>query len=258
MKKITAIILAALMVLVLGACNNQNSSSAEQGLKTVQAGKLIMATDAGFAPYEYTEDGETPVGIDVDIAKEIAAYYGLELVVDDMDFTNALLAPQNGTADFTAAGVSITDKRKETMDFTIEYATSDQVILVRKGETGIQGEEDLADVKIGVQQSTTADLYCEDMGFANVSQYKKYLVAAEDLKNGKIDCIILDHMPAESIVKQNEELEIVDEILFTDKYALAVKKGNSEMVQALNEVLQKLIDEGKIEAFTKAHLDAAM
>lgn len=115
-----------------------------------------------------------------------------------MDFTNALLAPQNGTADFTAAGVSITEERLETMDFTIEYAESDQVILVRKGFTDIQSEEDLANVKIGVQQSTTADLYCQEMGFESVSAYKKNLVAAEDLKNGQIDCMILDNMPAEA------------------------------------------------------------
>ena len=149
-----------------------------------------MATDAGFAPYEYVE-GEKVVGIDADIAQAIADCYGLELVIQDMDFTNALLAPQNGTADFTAAGVSITEERLETMDFTIEYAESDQVILVRKGFTDIQGEEDLANVKIEeCQQSTTADLYCQEMGFESVSAYEKDLVGAEDLKNGQIDCMI--------------------------------------------------------------------
>lgn len=274
MKKLISLILAAMLLLTLVACNGTTNSSAPADssdsaassqlqsetptLNTVTPGKLTMATDAGFAPYEYVE-GEKVVGIDADIAQAIADYYGLELVIQDMDFTNALLAPQNGTADFTAAGVSITEERLETMDFTIEYAESDQVILVRKGFTGIQSEEDLANVKIGVQQSTTADLYCQEMGFESVSAYKKNLVAAEDLKNGQIDCMILDNMPAEAILAQNkEELEILDLVLFTDVYAMAVKKGNTEMAEALNVVLQQLIEEGKIEEFTKTHTEASL
>ena len=130
---------------------------------------------------------------------------------------------------------------------------------MRKGFTDIQSEEDLANVKIGVQQSTTADLYCQKMGFENVSAYKKNLVAAEDLKNGQIDCMILDNMPAEAILAQNkEELEILDLVLFTDVYAMAVKKGNTEMAEALNAVLQQLIEEGKIEEFTKTHTEASL
>lgn len=279
MKKVLSLILAALMLLTLAACNGTtpskaagDSSAASQAdagssgasgeekptLNTVTPGKLTMATDAGFAPYEYVE-GEKVVGIDADIAQAIADYYGLELVIQDMDFTNALLAPQNGTADFTAAGVSITQERLETMDFTMEYAESEQVMLVRKGFADIKGEEDLANVKIGVQQGTTADLYCQDMEYANVNAYKKNLVAAEDLKNGQIDCMILDNMPAQAILQQNEaELEILDMVLFTDVYALAVKKGNNEMAEALNTVLKKLIDDGKIQEFTKKHTDASM
>ncbi len=281
MKKVCSIFLAALMLLSLAACNGTTNSSApsastssqadassSQGsdstseekpeLTTVTPGKLTMSTDAGFAPYEYVE-GEQVVGIDADIAQAIADYYGLELVIQDMDFTNALLAPQNGTADFVAAGVSITEERLETMDFTIEYAESDQVILVRKGYTDIQSEEDLANVKIGVQQSTTADLYCQDMGYEQVNEYKQNLVAAEDMKNGQIDCMILDNMPAEAILNQNQdELEILDLVLFTDVYAMAVKKGNTEMAEALNVVLQQLIDDGKIEEFTQKHMEASM
>ncbi len=285
MKKAISLILAVLMLLTLAACNGTTpspaagdsstasqadaSSSADTGssdtsdgekpeLNTVTPGKLTMSTDAGFAPYEYVE-GEKVVGVDADIAQAIADYYGLELVIQDMDFTNALLAPQNGTADFAAAGISITEERLETMDFTMEYAESEQVILVRKGFADIKEEKDLANVKIGVQQSTTADLYCQDMEYANVSAYKKNLVAAEDLKNGQIDCMILDNMPAKAILQQNEaELEILDVVLFTDVYALAVKKGNTEMAEALNTVLKKLIDEGKIQEFTKTHMDASM
>lgn len=274
MKKILSVVLAALMLLSLAACggttssttgsssvvsgSNQDSQGAKPTLKTVTPGKLTMATEAAFAPYEYV-DGEKVVGIDPDIAQAIADYYGLELVIQDMDFNNALLAPQNGTADFAAAGVSINEERLQTMDFTMEYATSDQVILVRKGFTGITGEKDLAGMKIGVQESTTGDLYCQDMEYKDVFAYKKYLVGAEDLKNGKIDCIIMDDMPAQTIAKQNSDtLEVLNLVLFTDKYALTVKKGNTEMVEALNTVLKELIAEGKIESFTKKHMDAAL
>ena len=279
MKKVGSFLLAVLMMLTLAACNGTTPSSApadsstpsqsdagssgqadgeKPTLNTVTPGKLTMATDAGFPPYEYVE-GEKVVGIDADIAQAIADYYGLELVIEDMDFTNALLAPQNGTADFAAAGVSITEERLETMDFTMEYAESKQVILVRKGYTDIQAEADRANVHIGVQQGTTADLYCQDMAYPNVSAHKQNLIAAEDLKNGKIDCMILDNMPAQAILNQNEEeLEILDMVLFTDVYALAVKKGNTEMAEALNVVLKQLIDDGKIQELTQKHTDASM
>lgn len=216
--------------------------------------KLIMATEAGFAPYEYTEDGDTVIGVDVDIANEIAKAMGKELEVQNMKFDGALMAVQQGKVDFAAAGISITPERQEVMDFTIEYATSKNVIVVNKSAGVINSPEDLtADKVVGVQMGNVADFYVTDELDCKVKQYTKFLEAAQELKNNKIDCIVMDSLPAEQMVEANDELYIVDGELFTDRYAIAVKKGNQEMLDSINEVLEKLVADGKVEEFTINH-----
>ena len=213
-----------------------------------------MATEAGFAPYEYTEDGETVIGVDVYIANEIAKAMGKELVIQNMTFDGALLAVQQGVVDFAAAGISVTPDRQEEMDFTIEYATSKQVVVVKKDAGKIESVEDVTEGTIvGVQMGTTGDFYCTDDLGCEVKQFGKYAEAALELKNDKLDCIVMDSLPAEQLVAANDDLEILDGELFTDKYAIAVKKGNTELLDQMNEVLQQLIDEGKIDEFTINH-----
>ena len=191
--------------------------------------------------------------MDVDIANEIAKAMGKELEIQNMTFDGALLAVQQGTADFAAAGISVTPERQELMDFSIEYATSKQVVVVKKDAGKITAPEDVKEGTIaGVQMGTTADYYCQDIA-CEVKQFNKYAEAAMELNNGKLDCIVMDSLPAEQLVAANENLEILDGELFTDKYAIAVKKGNTELLDQLNEVLQKLVDEGKVDEFTINH-----
>ncbi|HIZ44861.1 MAG TPA: ABC transporter substrate-binding protein [Firmicutes bacterium] len=217
--------------------------------------KLIMATEAGFAPYEYTEDGKTVVGVDVDIANEIAKAMGKELEIQNMNFDSALLSVQQGKVDFAAAGISVTPEREEQMDFSIEYTTSRQVVVVNKEAQRVTSVDGVtADTVVGVQAGTVADTYCQDdLGVKDLKQYNKFMEAAMDLKNDKIDCIIMDSLPAEEMVKENDDLEILDGEVFTDKYAIAVQKGNTELLDQINEVLQKLVDEGKVDEFIINH-----
>lgn len=245
MKKIISVLLlAAVGTSVLVGCGSDSGKD----------DKLIMATEAGFAPYEYTEDGSTVVGVDVDIANEIAKALGKELEIQNTDFDGALLAVQNGKVDFAAAGISVTEERKEKMDFTIEYATSKQVIVVNKSANKINSVEDIkADTLVGVQLGNVADFYCSDEMDCVVKQYKKFLEAAQELKNNKIDCIVMDSLPATQMVESNDDLMILDEELFTDKYAIAVQKGNKELLDQINEVLEDLIADGKIEEYTINH-----
>ncbi len=245
MKKFLAKLLVAVMVVMsVTACSAD---------KTV-TDKLIMATEAGFAPYEYTEDGTTVIGVDVDIANEIAKAMGKELEIQNTTFDGALLAVQQGKVDFAAAGISVTEERKELMDFTIEYATSKQVMVINKSASKISSSDEITkDTVVGVQLGTVADIYCSSDIECVVKQYNKFLEAAQDLKNNKLDCIIMDELPALEMVKSNSELAVVEKEVFTDKYAIAVKKGNTEMLNAINEVLQKLIDDGKIEEYTLKH-----
>ena len=278
MKKLAAALLAGVMVLSMAACGSTKTTETTKAAETTKAGetkaeetdkaeetsaaeareddgKLIMATEAGFAPYEYTEDGSTVIGVDVDIANEIAKAMGKELVIQNMNFDSALLAVQQGKVDFAAAGISVTPEREEQMDFSIEYTTSKQVVVVKKDAGRVASVDALnADTVVGVQGGTVADSYCQDdLGTKDLKQYSKFMEAAMDLKNDKIDCIIMDSLPAEQMVAGNDDLEILDGEVFTDKYAIAVQKGNKEMLDQINEVLQKLVDDGKVDEFIINH-----
>ena len=171
---------------------------------------LIVGTEAGFAPYEYME-GDKVVGIDMDIAQAIADSMGKELVIKNMDFDGALAAVQNGTVDFVAAGVSVNEERKKIMDFTVDYVDSTEVVVVNTANAVVASVEDLADKIIGVQQGNIADFYVEaNVEAKEIKRYTKFAQAAEDLKNGKIDCIVMDKYPAEELVAANTELSILD------------------------------------------------
>ena len=225
---------------MLCGCGNKNNN------------ELILATEAGFAPYEYYKNGEI-VGVDIDIAKEIAKELGKELVIKDVSFDFLINEVKSGKADFAAAGISITDERKKEVDFTDEYTTSNQVVVIKK-DSNIQSFDELKNKKIAVQLGTVADLYVtENYKNATLITHKKYLSAVEDVKSEKADCIIMDQLPALEIVKENPELKVMDGILFQDKYGMIVKKGNDSLRKEINRVLQKLNEEGTIEKLILKH-----
>lgn len=249
MKKVVCLLLAAVTAVSLAGCGKSSDD------------KLIVGTEAGFAPYEYME-GDKVVGIDMDIAQAIADDMGKELEIKNMDFEGALLAVQQGKVDFVAAGVSVNDDRKKVMDFSHEYVNSTEVVVVNKDTPNVASTEDLNDKIIGVQQGNIADFYVsnpENVTPKEVKRYTKFSQAAEDLKNNKIDCIVMDQYPAEELIAANDSLvalTVADgsyDVLFEDKYAIAVKKGNQELLDKINTVIDKLIEDGKIEEFTANH-----
>lgn len=208
--------------------------------------KLVLVTEAGFAPYEFYQDGEI-VGVDIDIAKEIAKELGKELVVKDVSFDFLINEVKSGKADFAAAGISITDERKKQVDFTDEYTVSNQVVVVKK-DSPITSFDEISNKKIAVQLGTVADLYVSDnYPDATLVQHKKYLSAVEDIKAGKADCLIMDELPAKEIVEANTELKIMDGVLFQDRYGMIVKKGNDKLRKQINKVLKRLVDDGTID-----------
>lgn len=237
MKKVIILIM---LLITLGGCKKNTN-------------ELIMVTEAGFAPYEYYDGGEV-VGVDVDIAKEIAKAMGKELEIKDVAFDSLINELNSGKADFAAAGMSISEERKKEVDFSIEYVSSKQVIVVRKGYDSIKSVNDLKNKTITVQLGSVADSYVsKEFKDAKIVRQKKFLSAAEDVKANKADCIVMDELPAKELVKNNSELTILNIELFTDKYAIAVKKGNTELLNKINEVLERLIEEGKIEEFVINH-----
>lgn len=216
-----------------------------QGCGLKNNNQLVLATEAGFAPYEFYQDGKI-VGVDIDIAKEIAKRLDKELVIKDVSFDFLINEVKSGKADFAAAGISITDERKKQVDFTDEYTVSNQVVVVRN-DSKLSNFNELSNKRIAVQLGTVADLYVSDnYPDATLVQHKKYLSAVEDVKANKVDCLIMDEIPAKNIVLKNDELKIMDGVLFQDRYGMIVKKGNDELRKQINTVLEEMVLDGTI------------
>ncbi|MCL2694884.1 MAG: ABC transporter substrate-binding protein [Clostridiales bacterium] len=246
MKKLSLVLVVLLVAaLVLAGCGTKTPDT--------PVTPLIMATEAGFAPYEYL-DGTEIVGVDVDIAREIAAELGRELVISDMAFDVIIDAVRAGKADFGAAGMSITEERAELVDFSIEYAVSKQVLVVL-ADSDYTGPADFVGKIVAAQEGTVAHFYAADeIDDLTVLPCKKYFEAVNHLRTGRVDAIVMDVLPALELVRLNEGLVILDEELFTDSYAFCVNKGNTELLAVINRVMQRLLDAGKIDEYTLKHL----
>ena len=277
MKKITALLLGAVMALSLAACGGSASSAAASSaasseaasseaaaseatetaaLTTVNAGKLTMSTNAAFPPYEMTTDAGEFEGIDVEIAGAIADKLGLELQIDDMDFDAALLAAQQGKSDMVMAGVTVNDERKQVMDFSNTYASGVQVVIVKEG-SDIATVDDLAGHMIGTQRGTTGYIYCsDDFGEDSVTAYDNGLTAVQALNNGQVDCVVIDSAPAKEFVAANEGLVILDTEYAVEDYAIGMAKGNTALVEAVNGALAELKADGTIDAILAKYIKA--
>ena len=200
---------------------------------TVEDGKLHMATNATFPPYEMVADDGTFEGIDVDIAGKIAEKLGLELVVDDMDFGSIITSVQTGKEDIALAGLTVTDERKQNVDFTDSYATGVQVVIVPE-DSDIKTIDDLQGKLIGCQESTTGYAYCtDDYGEDMVTAFPSGANAVQALLTGKIDAVVIDKQPAEAYVAQNEGLKILDTEYVAENYAIGVSKDNTALRDCL-------------------------
>ena len=214
--------------------------------------KLIMVTEASFAPYEYYSDGKI-VGVDVDIAKEIALEMGRKLVVKDVSFDSIIHEVKSGKADLGVAGISYSEERAKQVDFSLEYTTSRQVVLVREFSS-INSIDDIKGKKIAVQLGSVADMYVSEMyDNKNIVREKKYLAAIQDLKDKKVECVVMDELPAKEIVGENTDVKILNDILAEDSYGIIVDKGNKELLDVVNRVVEKLKQEGKIDKFIINH-----
>lgn len=260
MKKLLSIILASCMVACLFvACGNGGNASANK-LPTLEPGKLIMSTNAAFPPYEMTDDNGKYIGIDVEIAAAIAEKLGLELQIDDMGFTAALEAAQNGSSDIVMAGVTVNDDRLLVMDFSESYATGVQVVIVPE-DSEITTIDDLEGKIIGTQMGTTGFIYASDTpenggyGEDNVIPYDNGITAVNALKNGQVDCVIIDNGPAQEFVKANTGLKILDTEWLTENYAIGFAKG-SELVDDVNAVLEDLIADGTVQKIIDKYITA--
>lgn len=232
---------------------------------TVQDGVLIMATNASFPPYEMLADGAGIAGtdyegIDVEIAAAIAEELGLTLEIDDMEFTAALNAPNLGKADIVMAGVTVNEDRLKNMDFSNTYATGVQVVIVPE-DSDIETLDDLDGKLIGTQEGTTGYIYAssdpEDGGYGeeNVLAVSNGAMAIESLLTNKVDCVIIDNEPAKSYVQSNAGLRILDTEFAVEDYAIGVKKGNTALLDEINNALESLSEQGRIDEIVSKYIN---
>ena len=276
MKKILAL---ALAVLMMASCMFAFSSCKKEET-------LVMATNAAFPPYEF-KDGDNFAGIDVEIAQAIANKLGMKLEIVDVEFGAVLTGVAEGKYDFGMAGITVTDERKQSMDFSNTYATGVQVIIVADGsaitslddlyifdeETGDPVELKNPNIKIGVQQDTTGDIYSSSAvsawGFndlnagdsVKVDRVKRYKTGADAiaaLKTGTVDMVIIDQEPAKSFVENNTGIHILegDNEYAVEDYAICVKKGNTELLDKINAALAELKADGTIAAIIAKYIKA--
>ena len=248
---------------------SEEASTTETGdygeFTTIEEGKLIMATNAQFPPYEMVADGEGFngtgfEGIDVEIASAIADKLGLELQIDDMEFDSALLAVQNNTADVMLAGLSYSEERDEVVDFTDSYATGVQVVIVKDGSDVTM--DNLGEKMIGTQRGTTGYIYASDTpenggyGEDHVLAYDNGATAVQALMNGQIDAVIIDEAPAKEFVAANEGLTILPGNWVEEQYCAAVDEGNTALQNAINTALNELMDDGTVDEIIAKYISA--
>lgn len=243
-KGILTIALISILIISTTACGKKIDT-----MKRIDEGKkIVWGTHANFPPFELKE-GTDVVGIDADVAQKIADKLGVELIVEDMEFEALPAALESGKVDFIAAGFTRNPRREKTMDFTKTYFEAVQSIIVQNGNEDIKGTDDLVGKRIGVQTGTTGDTeVASNTEDADVKRYNTGLEAILDLKNGNLDAVVIDDLPAQMLIAQNSEVKILDEKAGDqEEYAIAVRKGDSELLQAIDEVLKELQDSGEMD-----------
>ncbi|MBE5835174.1 MAG: transporter substrate-binding domain-containing protein [Butyrivibrio sp.] len=264
-KKILAVTLAMAMVSSLVACSGsttktQESASAsneESQDSTESKGTLVMATNAEFPPYEYHDGSDDQiVGIDAEIAAAIADKLGYTLEIEDIAFDSVIPEVTSGKADFGMAGMTVTEERKKSVNFSDSYATAVQVVIVPE-DSDITSIDDLSGKIIGVQSGTTGDLYAtDDFGDENVERYNKGMEAVQALSQGKIDAVIIDNEPAKVFVQETEGLKILDSAYAEEQYAIAIALDNTELLSEVNAALAELKADGTIDSIVSKYITA--
>lgn len=273
-KRVMALLMAAVMAGSMTACSSSatdattkadatTAEAAKEETKAADAssassgdGVLTMATNAEFPPYEY-HDGGSIAGIDVEVAEAIAEKLGMTLEIEDIAFDSIIPELESGKADIGVAGMTVSEDRLKNVDFTDPYTTATQVIIVKE-DSEIAGPDDLAGKCIGVQLGTTGDIYASDYEGqgSTIERYNKGFEAVQAMQQGKIDAVVIDGEPAKVFVSQNKGIKVLDEALTVEEYAIAVKKGNTELLDQVNGALRELKESGQLQTIIDKYITA--
>lgn len=245
LKSAVAVSLILVMVLAFTACGTTKPAE--------EAKKLVIATNAEFPPFEFVAGNGKGVcgefdGIDIAISDKIAKDMGATLEVSNMDFNSIIPAVQAGKVDCGIAGMTVTEDRLENVDFSEPYWVAVQTIIVKGDNTDITSVETLKGKKAGVVTGYTGDLTLSEIEGIELSRYQKGIDAVQDLINGKIDAAVVDSPTAASFIAKNPQLKGVtdDSVFEKEEYAIAVKKGNTELLEKINASVKRLKESGEI------------
>lgn len=251
MKKLLSIILVGAMIISLIACTKKEAKVDTTAVSTT----LVMATNAEFPPYEFKEDNQFK-GIDVEVAGKIAEKLGTTVEILDIAFDSIIPSVMSGKADFGMAGMTVTEDRKQSVDFSNTYQTAVQAVIV-PANSDIADIEGLTGKKIGVQLGTTGDIYCtDDFGDENISRYPKIVDGVQAMKSGMIDACVVDDQVAKAVVAQDEgSFKILNTPYAEEEYAIAVKKGNLELLNKINAALDEMKNNGELAAIVSKYIN---
>ncbi len=253
-KILSMTVAAAIMAVTFTACADSSSSSDSKS-----GGSIKFGTNAEFPPFEYVVSkgviGEFD-GIDMAIAKQIGEDNNKEAKIENMEFDSLLVALDNGKIDAAIAGMTVTDERKEKVDFSEPYYNAKQVMIVKE-DSNIAKASDMSDKKIVVIQGYTGETCVKKLGFSYQS-FKKGTEAIMELVNGKCDVVVIDSATADKYVKDNKGLKVVEDNkeFENEEYAIAVKKGNKELLDEINKSIKKMKEDGKINELAAKYADA--
>lgn len=227
-----------------------------------EGGVITFGTNAEFPPFEFvTSEGviDQYDGIDMAIADQIASEYGMEAQINNMEFDSLLLALENGQIDAVIAGMTVTEERKQAVDFSTPYYTATQVMIVPE-DSDIASAEDMKGKQIRVIQGYTGEVAVQGLGYQLGTDYQSFKKGSEailELVNGKCDVVVIDSATASKYVSDNPGLKIVEDsnAFEEEQYAIAVKKGNTELLNQINDSIQKMLDDGTISDLSAKYLD---
>ena len=242
--------------------SNADSSSVEESadnVNTVVDGTITFGTNPEFPPFEFIAASgviDTYDGIDMAIAKKIAEDNGMSVAMESMEFDSLLIALQNGQIDAVIAGMTITEERAESVNFSTPYYTATQVMIVKE-DSDIASAADMADKRICVVQGYTGETCVKEMGY-KYEAFKKGTEAIMELANGKCDVVVIDSATAAKYVADNTGLKIVEdpEAFENEEYAIAVAKGNEELLEKINASIEKMLADGTIAELGVQYIDA--
>jgi polar amino acid transport system substrate-binding protein len=252
-KMLSLTVAAALMAVTFTACGDSSSSSSDK------KGTIKFGTNAEFPPFEFVASKgviDEFDGIDMAIAKQIGDDNNKDAKIENMEFDSLLVALDNGKIDAAIAGMTVTDERKEKVDFSEPYYNAKQVMIVKE-DSDIAKATDMQGKKIVVIQGYTGETCVKDLGYSYQS-FKKGTEAILELVNGKCDVVVIDSATADKYVKDNKGLKIVEDNdqFGNEEYAIAVKKGNKELLDQINKSIKKMKENGKINELAAKYADA--